>query len=59
MCFILFLFFLFSLFFQQRQEGVRVVGRISRLVPEKDPETFVRAAALLAHQDKLVFQYVV
>jgi len=46
-------------FFQQRQEGVRVVGRISRLVPEKDPETFVRAAALLAHQDKLVFQCVV
>lgn len=27
-----------------------VVGRVSRLVPEKDPTTFVHAAALIAHE---------
>uniref|UniRef100_A0A7S4JQU8 Glycosyl transferase family 1 domain-containing protein n=3 Tax=Guillardia theta TaxID=55529 RepID=A0A7S4JQU8_GUITH len=33
-----------------------IVGRLSRLVPEKDPETFVKAAALLKHRDDLLFR---
>lgn len=35
---------------------VRVVGRVSRLVPEKDPESFVRAAAEFLGRADVVFR---